>query len=476
MESIPAATLPIAIAPDTQPARDGASGDAGEFSTFEQVLDKEISAANATTEQAAAAAGAALANSDLLAKSDTTRILDVILDSSGMLMSATASAGPAPVAAGQASVDVGIEMAGGGAVRGVHTPAHAVRKDGPAEVSEGVSQTASAAVDARTARPETTPVTSTVNLPAEGSDVIQETTQRTADAPSSAQPRGASAPAAAPVAPSDQAFEVMRALASAGRAPAAAAEMLPPADKTSPAKLTGEHSPPSAAFSSAPREELQARSILEEPIAQRFELRAERMPTEAAGTAATASPVIGEPTGAPREGLTALDTLSSAALMQRSTPASPMGPGSASAATAVVRIDTPLATQGWNEAFRQQVVWLVDRQLETAELHVNPPHLGPVEVVLKVADDGARIAFCSPHAAVREAIESSLAELRSSLAERGLSLGQALVSADPGSAREQMMREEKVPGAQRMSDAAHSTVESETRVLPLRRGLVDTFV
>ena len=54
-------------------------------------------------------------------------------------------------------------------------------------------------------------------------------------------------------------------------------------------------------------------------------------------------------------------------------------------------------------AFSQRVVWLVDRQQQSAELHVNPPpHLGPVEVMLNLKDDGAHIAFCSPHAAVRD--------------------------------------------------------------------------
>ena len=54
-----------------------------------------------------------------------------------------------------------------------------------------------------------------------------------------------------------------------------------------------------------------------------------------------------------------------------------------------------------------------------------------------MSDDAAQIAFVSPHAAVREAIEASLQDLRTALGERGLALGQAFVSADSGQAREQ---------------------------------------
>ncbi len=170
-----------------------------------------------------------------------------------------------------------------------------------------------------------------------------------------------------------------------------------------------------------------------------------------------------------------LDALSSAALVSKWT-AAPQANNVTAAHTASARIDTPVGSEGWGDAFTQKVVWLVDRHQQSAELHVNPPHLGPVEVVLNVSDDGARIAFCSPHASVREAIEASLADLRSALSERGLSLGQTLVSADPGNAREQL-RDESAQAAQRSSgDSVDRGVTTEVQsVRAVRRGLVDIF-
>jgi flagellar hook-length control protein FliK len=171
-----------------------------------------------------------------------------------------------------------------------------------------------------------------------------------------------------------------------------------------------------------------------------------------------------------------LDALSSAALMSKWTAGPQSNSVNAAHTPASARIDAPFGTDGWGEAFSQKVVWLVDRQQQSAELHVNPPHLGPVEVVLKLSDDGARIAFSSPHAAVRDAIDASLADLRNALAERGLSLGQALVSADPGTAREQLQGENSRSPQRASMGTGESGGVSETQTFsPIRRGLVDIF-
>lgn len=145
--------------------------------------------------------------------------------------------------------------------------------------------------------------------------------------------------------------------------------------------------------------------------------------------------------------------------------------------TTTARVDTPIGAPGWGEAFQQRLVWLVDREQQSAELHVNPPHLGPVDVMLDLAEGSARIAFASPHALVREAIESSLADLRNALAERGLTLAESFVSADSGSAREHLAQE--TGRASRTVDTIEggSAPALPAPEAPRRRGagLVDTF-
>jgi flagellar hook-length control protein FliK len=178
----------------------------------------------------------------------------------------------------------------------------------------------------------------------------------------------------------------------------------------------------------------------------------------------------------------ALDSLSAGALGAK-WGASAVGTGAdavAAAPTATARVDTPLGLPGWGDAFQQKVVWMVDRQLERAELHINPQHLGPVDVMLNMTGDGAQIAFSSPHAAVREAIESTLPDLRNALDARGLSLGQASVGADSGAAREQFAEQAREAARHAHSgrsggSAPVAEAPTPARAAIARRGLVDTF-
>jgi flagellar hook-length control protein FliK len=144
--------------------------------------------------------------------------------------------------------------------------------------------------------------------------------------------------------------------------------------------------------------------------------------------------------------------------------------------TVTARIETPLGANGWGEAFQQKIVWLVDRQQQSAELHINPPHLGPVEVSLSMGDEGTHVAFSSPHAAVREAIEASLADLKTALGEKGLSLGQATVGADSQAAREQLQGEARAGSAGgRNGGAGEAPAELPLPQRVAQRGLVDIF-
>jgi flagellar hook-length control protein FliK len=110
--------------------------------------------------------------------------------------------------------------------------------------------------------------------------------------------------------------------------------------------------------------------------------------------------------------------------------APPADPAAAGPAQAPARVDTPLGAPGWSTALADQLVMFVGDKQQVAELHINPPHLGPVEIRLTVNDDQASAVFASPHAVVRETLESALPRLREVLAESGINLGQASVTAD----------------------------------------------
>ncbi len=141
-------------------------------------------------------------------------------------------------------------------------------------------------------------------------------------------------------------------------------------------------------------------------------------------------------------------------------------------------IDTPFTQNRWGDEFSQKITWLAtSNKDQSAELHLNPPHLGPLDVVLKISGDQATAQFTSHHAAVREAIEQAMPKLRDMLANNGIMLGNTTVS-------DQTPREQRGDsGNQRQTSQNGSVLETVTStatttlVSPIARhnGIVDIF-
>lgn len=149
------------------------------------------------------------------------------------------------------------------------------------------------------------------------------------------------------------------------------------------------------------------------------------------------------------------------------------------AASSPVSIATPVTQAAWADEFSQKITWIATQHTQSAELHLNPPHLGPLDVVLKISGDQASATFTSPHAAVRDAIEQALPKLREMLADNGIMLGNAMVN-DQATKNGQDNSSHKTPREMpaSLSDAAtEATRIQETRVSSISRhnGMVDTF-
>ena len=104
-------------------------------------------------------------------------------------------------------------------------------------------------------------------------------------------------------------------------------------------------------------------------------------------------------------------------------------PGSAPVSTArVIEIPLPVQQNGWGEQLGNRVAWLANQQIQSAELHLNPPQLGPIDVQIRMADNQASVEFGAHHALVRDAIESALPRLREMFAAQGLNLADVNIS------------------------------------------------
>lgn len=143
-----------------------------------------------------------------------------------------------------------------------------------------------------------------------------------------------------------------------------------------------------------------------------------------------------------------------------------------------VQVDLPVGQPKWGGEFAQKIVWLTSQQNQVAEIHLNPAHLGPVEVTLSIMQDQATAQFSSPHLAVREAIEAALPRLREMMAESGIQLGNVMVGADSfQQENKQQQAFHSAKGDTGMIGArTETTGQIETTVLPNRhRGLVNTY-
>lgn len=92
------------------------------------------------------------------------------------------------------------------------------------------------------------------------------------------------------------------------------------------------------------------------------------------------------------------------------------------------RLTPAVGSAGWDQALGQKVVWMVAGEQQSASLTLNPPDLGPLQVVLNISNSQATASFTAAQPEVRQALEAALPKLRDMLGEAGIQLGQATVN------------------------------------------------
>lgn len=147
------------------------------------------------------------------------------------------------------------------------------------------------------------------------------------------------------------------------------------------------------------------------------------------------------------------------------------------AATGLPQLDAPLPLQhrDWAAQFSERIAFSVSLGLQAAELRISPEELGPISVRISLDRDEASVMFISVHPQVREVIEQALPQLRDSLQQAGLQLGEAFVSGGD-------LQRGQERGAQHNGGAAHGKPAAAEEALPLAPAhpaatmlLVDTY-
>lgn len=273
---------------------------------------------------------------------------------------------------------------------------------------------------------------------------------------------------------------IARLSAAAAKAEGAPQAPLPPAGAVTPtptfafaaianpiARSANPSAVPSSAEASTPASianHLAQRPLTAEPLADHAKA-AVAAAISAAPPTANASPESPSPATATPTALAA--------------PISPVAPAAENSAAAPMpsmlgRLEQP----GWTDELGQRLTWMIGNHRQQAELVLSPPHLGHLEVSLKLAGDQASASFISSHPAVRETLEQALPRLREILSQAGVTLGQTHVGAEQRQYSSHREHSATADFATRAPSSELSTMPTVGGMMQPRssgRGMVDTF-
>ncbi|MDP3583698.1 MAG: flagellar hook-length control protein FliK [Thiobacillus sp.] len=143
---------------------------------------------------------------------------------------------------------------------------------------------------------------------------------------------------------------------------------------------------------------------------------------------------------------------------------------------AAPKLAPQVGTTAWNQALGEKIVWMAGAAQQTATLTLNPPNMGPLQVVINLSNDQATASFFSAQPEVRQALEAAFPRLREMMNEAGIELGQATVSSETPQQNERDARQPQ--GIARLLPGSDDALGGlQTGQMPIRqsRGLVDTF-
>ncbi|MDO8072720.1 flagellar hook-length control protein FliK [Janthinobacterium sp. SUN176] len=376
----------------------------------------------------------------------------------------------------------------------VQAPAPAVRPASPAATQAPAQAPASEAKPAQTG---TEQAASSEPPPAQSSEAAAPATADNASAPAEASvpADNATATVAPPADPAAEMLALVGSIQLAIQPPAAAAKAVPELPARASVKADGKNLAAGPLLAAGQGSGKAAATVIAQADGGDF---ADSL-GQAQGKAA-ATPGASVPTGKAEPGKLAIDAQLAATAKAGAAVAEPilketpadlsrlaaqLQPGALQQAAAAVAVPADkltgrVGTPAWDQQLGQKVVWMAAGGDQSATLTLNPPDLGPVQVVLTVTNDQADAAFMSAQPEVRQALEAAMPRLREMMSEAGIAFGSATVSAGTPEQQDQGNRE--ASGGRRGNGQGGGVTGGETAIAPAAGGrsrpslsAVDTF-
>lgn len=91
-------------------------------------------------------------------------------------------------------------------------------------------------------------------------------------------------------------------------------------------------------------------------------------------------------------------------------------------------MNTHINQPEWSTDFSKRIQFMINSDIKNAELRLDPPELGRINIKISMNQDQASVTFTSAHGNVRESIENSIPRLRELLSDAGIQLGDANIN------------------------------------------------
>lgn len=130
----------------------------------------------------------------------------------------------------------------------------------------------------------------------------------------------------------------------------------------------------------------------------------------------------------------------------------------------VVTVNHPPETPEWKQSVSQHIAIFSRNGLHSAEIRLHPEELGSLQISLRVQHDQAHIHIVSEHSHIRHAMEQAMPQLRAAMAESGIQLGQANVSAEGQQHAAAGEQRDNMPGEQQAQREGEGQTDEDDSV------------
>jgi flagellar hook-length control protein FliK len=138
-----------------------------------------------------------------------------------------------------------------------------------------------------------------------------------------------------------------------------------------------------------------------------------------------------------------------------------------------LKVSAGVDTAEFGQGVADRVSLMMDSNLTSAKLQVNPPALGPIEVRIALQGGHAQVWFTSHSAVTRDALESSSPKLREMLGAQGF--GQVSVDISQRSFQERSSQPRAYEGTPAGRGESSASVQTPSAASRAASGLLDAY-